>query len=114
MAERRMAEIMGQRAGFREILVKAQRPRQRARDLGHFEGVGQAGAIVVALMIGEYLRLVGKAAECGGMDDPVAIYWLDKGLQRAVLRAVALVGHRPGKRTRTRLVRRQTPCRVSP
>ncbi len=73
MAERRMAEIMGQRAGFREILVEAERPRQRARDLGHFEGVGEAGAIVIAFMVDEHLRLVGKPAERRGMDDPIAI-----------------------------------------
>ncbi len=73
MAERRMAEVMGERAGLREILVEAERARQRARDLGDFEGVGEPGAIVVALVVDEHLRLVGKPAEGGGMDDPVAI-----------------------------------------
>ena len=35
--------------------------------------MGQPGAVVVALVEHEHLRLVLEAAERGGMDDPVAI-----------------------------------------
>ena len=73
MAERRMAEVMGERAGLGEILVEAERARQRARDLGDLQGVGEPRAIVVALVVDEHLRLVGEPAEGGGMDDAIAI-----------------------------------------
>ena len=73
MAEGRMAEVVGQRTGLREILVEAQRARQRAGDLGDFEGVGEPGAVMVAFVVDEHLRLVGEPAERGGMDDAVAI-----------------------------------------
>ena len=73
MTERRMAEVVGERAGLGEILFEAQSARQRARDLGDFEGMGEARAVMVALVVDEHLRLVGEAAERGGMDDAVAI-----------------------------------------
>ena len=73
MAERRMAEIMRQRQRLGEVLVEAELPGQRAGDLGHFERMGQPGAVVIALMEHEHLGLVLQAAERGGMDHPVAI-----------------------------------------
>ena len=73
MTERRMAEVVGERAGLGEVLVEAQRARQRARDLGHFEGVGEPGAVMIALVVDEHLGLVGEPAERDGMDDAVAI-----------------------------------------
>ena len=65
MAERRVAEIVGQRHGLGQILVAAQRPRQRARDLRHLDRVGQPGAVMVAFMGDEDLRLVLQPAEGG-------------------------------------------------
>ena len=44
MAKGRMAEIMHQRHRLRQILVAAQRPCQRPRDLGDFDGVSQPRA----------------------------------------------------------------------
>ena len=73
MAERRMAEIVRQRQRFREVLVQPQLPRQSAGDLCHLQRMGQAGAVMVALMEHEHLGLVLQAAERGGMDHPVAI-----------------------------------------
>ncbi len=73
MAERRMAEVMRQRQGFREILVETELPGQRAGDLRHFQRVGQPGAVMVALVEHEYLGFVLQAAKGGGMDHPVAI-----------------------------------------
>ena len=73
MAERRVAEVVGQRQRLGQILVEAERAGQRPGDLGHFQGVGQPGPVVVALMEHEDLCLVLEAAERGRMDDPVGI-----------------------------------------
>ncbi len=68
-----MAEIVAERDRLGEIVVEVERPRDRARDLRDLDGVGQARAEMVVLVIDEHLRLVREAAERGGMDDPVAI-----------------------------------------
>ena len=73
MAERRMAEIVGQRQRLGEILVEAQQAGDGAGDLRHLQGVGEARAVVVALVEHEHLRLVGEAPEGGGMHDAVAV-----------------------------------------
>ena len=73
VAERRMAEIVRQRQRLGEVLVEAERARERAGDLGDFQRVGQPGAVMVALVIDEDLCLVRQAPERGRMDDAVAI-----------------------------------------
>jgi iron-sulfur cluster assembly accessory protein len=73
MAERRMAEVVRQRQGFRQILVQPELPGQRAGNLRDFEGVGQPGAVMIAFVEHEYLGFVLQAAKGGGMDHPVAI-----------------------------------------
>ena len=73
MAEGRMAEIVGERHRLGQVLVEAERAGERTGDLHHFQGVGEPGAVVVALVVDENLRLVGKPAEGAGMDDAVAI-----------------------------------------
>src|ERR1700684_4443679 len=73
MAERRMAEIVGQRQRLGQILIDAERPRQRPRHLRDFERMGEPGAVVVALVKHDDLRLVLEAAERGRMDDAVAV-----------------------------------------
>ena len=73
MAERRMAEIVGERERLGEVLVEPERAGERARDLGDLEGVGQPGAEMVALVEHEDLGLVREPAEGGGMDDAVAV-----------------------------------------
>jgi hypothetical protein len=90
MAERRMAEVVGQRQGLRQVLVEAERAGDRAGDLGHLEAVGQPRAVVIALMIDEHLGLVLEAAEGGGMDDPVAV-----ALEGRARRAFGLACSRP-------------------
>ena len=40
MTERRMAEVVGKRAGLGEVLVEAERPRERAGDLGRLRAYG--------------------------------------------------------------------------
>jgi hypothetical protein len=63
MAEGRMAEIVGEGQRLGEILVQREPPRDRTRDLRHLQRVRQAGAVVVALMRDEDLRLVLEPAE---------------------------------------------------
>ena len=71
MAERRVAEVVGERERLGQVLVEPERARQRPGDLGHFQGVGQPGAVVVALVEHEDLGLVLEPAEGGRMDDAV-------------------------------------------
>lgn len=73
MAERRVPQIMRQRDGLGEILRNPQAARQRARDLGHFQAVGQAGAEQVAFVVDEDLGLVFQAPERIGMDDAIPV-----------------------------------------
>ena len=64
---------MGQGHGLGQFDIQAKRARDGARDLCHFDGMGQAGAEIIALVFDEDLRLVLEAAEGAGMDDPVAV-----------------------------------------
>ena len=73
MTERRMAKIVRQRERLGEVLVEAERAGKRAGDLGHFQRVGQAGSVVIALMEHEHLGLVLEPAECSRMDDAVRV-----------------------------------------
>ena len=73
VAERRMAEVVAERGGLGQVLVEAERAGERAGDLGDFQGVGQPGAEMIALVEHEHLGLVGEPPERGGVDDAVAI-----------------------------------------
>ena len=73
MPEGRVAEIVAKRDRFRQIVVQPQGASERARDLRHLDRVGEAGAEMVALVVDEHLRLVGKTAKGGRMDDAVAV-----------------------------------------
>ena len=73
MAERRVAEIVGERQRLGQVLVEPQRAGDRAGDLRHLEGMGQARAEMVALVIDEDLGLVLQPAEGGRVDDAVAV-----------------------------------------
>ena len=63
MAERRVAEVVGERHRLGQVLVEPQRAGERPGDLGDFERVGQPGAVVVALMD---TRTPGSCASAGG------------------------------------------------
>jgi len=58
---------------FGEIVIKTQAPRDAAGDLRDFERVREAGAVVIALVGDEHLRLTLKPAESAGVNDPVTI-----------------------------------------
>ena len=73
MAERRMAEIVRQRQRLGQVLVQGQHAGDGAGDLRHLQAVGEARAVVIALVEHEHLRLVGQPPERRRMHDAVAI-----------------------------------------
>jgi hypothetical protein len=73
MAEGAVPEVVGERHGFREVLVEPQGARGCAGDLGYLQRMGQPGAEVIALMIDEHLGLILEAPERGAVHDPIAI-----------------------------------------
>ena len=100
MTERRMSEIVPKRDRLREILVEPERAGERARDLGNFEGMREARAVVVALVEDEHLGLVGQPPERRRMDNPIAITpeivaggtWRLGSSPTAALRGVGCIG----------------------
>src|SRR5262249_17008633 len=86
-----------------QVLVEAEGARDRARNLRHFETVGQPRAVVIALVIDEDLRLVGQPAERGRMNDAVAV-----ALERRADRMLGLAMEPPARLLGLRSVRCQT------
>ena len=68
-----MAQIVRQSERLGEIVVEPERARQRAGDLRDLKGMGQTGAVMIALMRHENLGFVGEATKRRGMNDPVAV-----------------------------------------
>jgi len=73
MAERRVAEIVRQRQGLRQILVEAEGARDCAGDLRDFKRVCQARAVMIPLRRDKDLSLVHKAAKRSRMDNAIAV-----------------------------------------
>ncbi len=73
MAKGRVAKIVGQGQGFGQILVKAEDAGNGPCDLGNFNGMGEPGAVVVALVIHENLGFMLQAPEGGGVDNAVPV-----------------------------------------
>lgn len=73
MAKRRVAEIMGEGKRFCQILIQPQIPCNGARQLPHFQRMGKARAVMVTLMVDEYLRFIFQPPERGGVNNPVAV-----------------------------------------
>ena len=73
MAERGVTQIMGQRDGLGQIFIHLEAARQAARQLRHFQGMSQPGAVIIAFMFHKHLGLVLEAAKGAGMDDAVAV-----------------------------------------
>jgi len=59
VAEWGMPEVVGESERFGQILVETERSADRARNLRYLETMGQPGPVMIALMIDEYLRLMG-------------------------------------------------------
>lgn len=73
VTERGVAEVMGESDGFGEIFVQLEGAGDIAGDGSDFDGVGEAGAEMIAGAIEEDLGFVFEAAEGAGMDDAIAI-----------------------------------------
>ena len=64
---------MRQRQRLGQIIVKLKAARQRPRNLRHLDRMGQAGAVMVTLILHKDLRFIGQTPEGGRMDDAVTI-----------------------------------------
>src|SRR3712207_1625941 len=73
MTEGGMAEVVAEGYSLGEVFVQVQRAGYGASDLHHLQGVGQAGAIVVAIGGDEDLCFVHEAAEGFSVDDAVPV-----------------------------------------
>ena len=73
VAEGRMPQVVPQTDRLAEILVQAQRPRDRARKTRDLQRMGQPRAVVVALGLQKDLGLVFQAPEGLGMGDAVDV-----------------------------------------
>src|ERR1700682_3424119 len=94
MAERRMAEVVGERQRLGQILVEAEAACECAGYLRDLQRVGEPRAVVVALVRDEDLGLVLEAAKSGGVDDAVAV------AAEFAPRQAFLLGHKPAARAR--------------
>ena len=86
VAERRVAEVVGQAGGLDQVGVAAERRREVAPDLGHLEGVGEPVADEVVARRADHLGLGGQPAQRGGVHDPGPV-----ALERRTARAARLV-----------------------
>ena len=84
VAEGGVAKVVGQRHRFRQVGVQPQHPGDGAGDLCHLDGMGQAGAVIVALMFHKHLRLVLQAAKRFTMNNSISIS-LKSGANRTLL-----------------------------
>jgi hypothetical protein len=84
MAERRMAQIVGERQRLGQILVESERPRDRSGYLRNLKAMRQASAEMITLVLDEDLGLVLEATERLAVDDAVAVTL--KGRTEGVLR----------------------------
>ena len=73
VAERRVADVVGQGDRFGEVFVQVEGAGDRAGDLGDLQRVREAGDEVVADGGDEDLRLVLEAAERLAVEDAVAV-----------------------------------------
>jgi hypothetical protein len=73
MAERRMADVVGQAQSFGQILVETKGACQSPADLSHLQAMSEPNPEMIAIWSDEDLGLVTKPSERNGMDDPVAV-----------------------------------------
>ena len=73
MAERGVAEVVGEAGGLHEVGVAAQGGSQLPPDLGHLQGVGHPGAGEVALAGDHHLGLGGQPSPGGAVQDTGAV-----------------------------------------
>ena len=73
VTEGRVAKIVSERDGLREVLVEAEGARNGASDLGDLERMDQASSVVIALWGKKHLRLVGETSEALRVEDAVSV-----------------------------------------
>jgi hypothetical protein len=73
MTKRRMTEIMSQTDCLDQVFVETQGARHRTRDLGHFQCMRQARAIVIALWRDEYLRFMFQPTKRFRVQNAIAV-----------------------------------------
>ena len=89
MTKGRVTQVMRQADGFDQVFVGTQGARDRASDLGDFQGVRQAGAVVIAFIVDENLGLIFQAAEGSGVQDAVAVALEGGAVFRLFIRVAA-------------------------
>ena len=83
MPERGVTEIVAEPDRLDEVLVEEERAADGAGDLGHLEGMGEAGPVVVAGGSDKDLGLVHQPAKALGVEDAIAVA-LERGSQVAL------------------------------
>ena len=73
VAEGRMSHVVDQGDRLGQVFVDPEEASGRAGNLGRFQRMGEAGPVVVALVVDEDLRLILQLAEGAAVDDPVAV-----------------------------------------
>src|SRR3546814_18188240 len=73
MAKRGVANVMGEAKRPGQIFIKSQHTTDRAPDLRHYQAVGQADTIMVAVRGNEALRLMPNAPKDDGTNTSTAL-----------------------------------------
>ena len=71
---------------FHQVFIGAQGAGNGSTDLGHFQGMGQTGAVLISLIVNEYLGFVFQPAKGGRMDDSVTIPLIDSSVIGFIIR----------------------------
>ena len=92
MTEGAVPQVMRQADRFYQVFVGAQGAGDGPPNLGHFQGMGQAGAVIIPFVVEENLGLIFQAAEGGGMQDPVPVALKDRAIFRLIFRIGSAFG----------------------
>jgi hypothetical protein len=68
-----MSEVVSKGYSLGKVFIKAKGAGKRSGYLGHLKGMGQAGTVVISLMVDKYLCLVFKAPEGTAMDYAIPV-----------------------------------------
>ena len=92
MSEWRVAQIMRQCDGICQVGIQPELGGQRPGDPRNLDGMGEASPEVIAIRRDKHLGLVHQPAECGRVNDPVAIAleWRAAGGLRDIVQPGAL------------------------
>ena len=92
MAERRVAKIVHQRERFRQIHVERERSRDGARDLRHFDRMGEPVAEMIGIAAGKNLRLVFEPPKGTGVNNAIAVALIVVAIRMRRFREAASAG----------------------